>query len=149
MTKSNAGEHAGPEYLAAASQLLARYCRAVDTKDIDLLLAVFADDADLHLGGLPIQGAAAIEAEYRRAFQTTRQTKHLIANVEVFGGDQGLSALADLYVTGLKDGVVSTAWGTHRDELRRGADGWRIVRKEITLDVPFVKIQSETTRAAR
>jgi hypothetical protein len=120
----------------AIEQQLARYCRAIDTGDWDLLDAVFAPDAILDYtspGG--IRGAfPEVKAWLAQVLPLFPIRQHYVTNVEVdITGDTAISRAYLYNPMGRRgdDGQVSlfVTGGVYRDQWRRTPGGWRIVER--------------------
>ena len=120
----------------AIEDLLARYCRAIDDGEWDLLDGIFAPDAVVDYtssGGIraPYTEAKAWLAQVLPRF-AVRQ--HLVTNLEVTIAGQTATSRAYLYNpmgTRQPDGGVQLFFvgGEYRDRWRRTTDGWRIVER--------------------
>jgi 3-phenylpropionate/cinnamic acid dioxygenase small subunit len=123
---------------ADVEAVLLRYATALDTRDWDLLRSVFVADgvADYgDLGGGVHHGVEAITAVVDRALEPFSATQHLITNVVVeLDGDEAAATcyLQAHHVAHPPDGTTRfVVGGIYRDRLRRTADGWRIVHREL------------------
>ncbi|MGH9172298.1 MAG: nuclear transport factor 2 family protein [Acidimicrobiales bacterium] len=117
--------------------LIARYCHAIDSQELDELDSVFTDDAviDYSAFGAPraglaemkvfLAGALAMHSSYYHLASTSRmeiagdaaECHTICHNPMVLRGGQGSKDL--FYVCGL--------W--YHDRLVRTADGWRILER--------------------
>ena len=121
----------------AIEEQLARYCRAIDTGEWDLLDTVFTPDAILDYtspGG--IRGAfPEVKAWLAQVLPLFPIRQHYVTNVEVemTGGDTAISRAYLYNPMGRRadDGQVSlfVTGGIYRDRWRRTPDGWRIVER--------------------
>ena len=111
------------------AELLARYARAVDTKDWDLWRSVFTDDAYVDY-----RSAGGVDGDRQRVGQWLEETlasfpmtQHLITNIECdLDGDEGrVRALFynPLRFPGADD--VSFCGGAYLHRVVRTPDGWR------------------------
>lgn len=123
------------DHLAIHEQL-ARYCRAIDTGEWDLLDAVFAPDAVLDYtspGG--IRGAyPEVKAWLAQVLPLFPIRQHYVTNVEIALAGDTATTRAYLYnPMGRRgdDGQVSlfVTGGRYEDRWRRTAEGWRIVER--------------------
>ena len=124
----------------AISQTLARYARAFDCHDLDLLSALFATDAVLVLPSGTVVGRDAIRDEYAAAFRSNRTTKHIIANIEVDDDGGTPTSTSSLLVTGWKNETLTISWGTYRHTYVENDGTYLFRTKEIALDVPFLQL---------
>jgi 3-phenylpropionate/cinnamic acid dioxygenase small subunit len=118
------------------TDVLARYCDALDQRQWDLLTTVFAPDASADYGsvGTPT-GVEAITSAIRSTIGDLDATQHLIGNVQVHV--QGDTATAQCYLisqhvrTGQPGGEEYLLGGRYVDELARTPDGWRITSRRL------------------
>ena len=114
--------------------IVATYCCRLDEYDVQAAAAVFAEDGVLDLGptGGLVEGRAAIAERLAVSQGRYRRSHHQVGQVEVdLDGDR---AHAEATVTSwyeAPDGSRSTLRGRYVDDLRRGADGWRVARREL------------------
>jgi hypothetical protein len=125
----------------AIAALLARYARAVDTKDWELYRSVFTEDAviDYSSNGIPAGSRDEIADFLAKAFTTIAMSMHYITNIEIdIGGGQertdpgsgmgdAASVRAMFYNPTQLPGVSGLSYfgGHYFHELVRTADGWR------------------------
>jgi len=116
--------------------VLSRYAWALDTKEFDLLDAVFTPDAFLDYttaGG--IKGDyPEVKAWLAKVLPNFPAYQHLITNVEVtFDGDTATSRAAFYNPMGHDRADGTRAYfhcgGEYRDQWRRTSDGWRITNR--------------------
>jgi 3-phenylpropionate/cinnamic acid dioxygenase small subunit len=120
----------------AIQDLLVRYCRAIDTKDWDLLDTVFVPDA--HVDYTSSGGAQGPYPEVRawlaQVLPNFPMSQHAVSNFEIeVTGDRAKSR-AYFYNPMARpkpEGGVSLFFvgGYYVDELVRTADGWRITQR--------------------
>jgi len=115
--------------------VLVRYARAVDTRDWELLRTCFTDDATCDDGDLGSwRGADELLGFLDEAHAGMGPTQHLLSNFQVdIDGDRA-QAITDVHaITVLAshpdDGFDTV--GVSEDQLRRGADGWRIAERTL------------------
>jgi uncharacterized protein (TIGR02246 family) len=122
---------------AAIREVLAGYCRCVDTFDDETLLELFTRDAEwLRPGKEPLRGRIEIAA-FLRARDRGVTSRHIATNmvVDVEGPDQ---AQAVSYYTVLKSAPESAAehafvpavMGEYHDVFRFDQGRWRIARRD-------------------
>ena len=119
-------------------QLLFRYARAIDTRDVDLLDAVFTPDAHVHYnvpGGvaLPYREVKRWLAEVLPRYQVTQ---HAMSNPLVeLDGDRATATtyLTAAHVQQARDGRQHyiVQHGVYFDLLARTEAGWRITQRRL------------------
>ncbi|MEY4948999.1 MAG: hypothetical protein RL698_1210 [Pseudomonadota bacterium] len=118
------------------ADLLARYCRAIDTLDWDLLDRVFIDDAsiDYSSSGGTTGRYPEVRTWLAGVLPAFAMRQHLVTNLEVeLDGDRATSrcCLYNPMGRARSDGPVQLFFvgGTYEDELVRTPSGWRIARR--------------------
>jgi ketosteroid isomerase-like protein len=115
----------------AIREVLLRYARGVDARDLALVASCFTPDAAYHgaLASGTIADALASLPDRMRRYTGTR---HAITgqSIEV-DGDSARSSADCTAQHWLPGGGCRTVGVRYRDELVRGPDGWRIVRREV------------------
>jgi len=114
--------------------LLDRYPEALDSRRWELLEEVFDPGVVFDFGpDWQTQGLGAAVARIRAALEPCASTQHLQGNYRIeIDGDRARSRV---YVRAFHLGAGSTAGrhyemgGEYRDELRRGEEGWRSIRR--------------------
>jgi SnoaL-like polyketide cyclase. len=110
------------------AEALARYARAVDTKDWELWKSVFTPDA--HIDYTSAGGAAGTRDEIadwlRDALAAFPMTQHYITNVEVALEDDRAAVTAMFYNPMIFPGATELSYcgGWYRHTFVRTADGW-------------------------
>lgn len=130
----------------AIADLLARLAIATDEGSLDEYADCFSEEAELVTDprlALPGRETLRGVAELRRATADRRAagsgpgsgTRHVVSNITVsVDGDTAEStAYWSLYRQAGGQPVLA-AIGQYRDRFRRGPDGWRLSRREITRD---------------
>jgi len=113
-------------------ELLFRYARAVDTKDWELLEAVFTPDAHLDYtsAGGPAAGRDEVVAWLARSLALLPVTQHYITNLEIeLDGDRArVRAMFynPMQLPGMTD--MSACGGNYLHEVVRTPAGWRSER---------------------
>jgi len=134
----------GADDRLAIAELLARFAHCSDFGDWERLRDCFTDDVVTAVDGVPTWVGVAAQVEHARnsAVWTEHQNRHLALNlwIEPDGAD---AARAHYYLVNFVSGtelgaarIVVTARMT--DHVVRRADGWRIARRELAPDQPFV-----------
>ncbi|MET0698057.1 MAG: nuclear transport factor 2 family protein [Mycobacterium sp.] len=116
---------------------LGHFARIADTKTFDALAEVFADDVQFDYGsGQVEQGIAALRALLSHHLDHCGGTQHLIGSI--FVDVDGDHAVSHAYVQArhqrISDfvGPVFDSNGEYTDHWQRRAEGWRIVRRDVT-----------------
>lgn len=124
---------------AQISDLLARYCRAIDTRDYNLLDTCFTEDSVIDITGLngPVDKYPQVRDWLERSLQGLSAMQHSISNMEfdIDGDDANVCTMfINTNVINKADGsdLVFTVGGFYHDKIQRTADGWRIVYRNET-----------------
>jgi uncharacterized protein (TIGR02246 family) len=120
----------------AITELKARYCRCLDSKDWAGYAAVYAEDAVLDTtgsGGARVEGRAALVAYVRSSIsEDTITTHHVHAPEITVDGDTATAIWAmqdrNIWPTGRK----LLGFGHYHERYVRMADGWRIAESKLT-----------------
>jgi 3-phenylpropionate/cinnamic acid dioxygenase small subunit len=115
-----------------------RYATALDSRQWELLATCFEPDARVEFEGFePVAGIEALVATCRAVLEPLDATQHLIGNhVVTVDGDEAHSQCylqAQHVRSGAPGGDNYIMAGTYTDDLRRGADGWRITRRRLSI----------------
>jgi 3-phenylpropionate/cinnamic acid dioxygenase small subunit len=111
--------------------LLARYARAVDTKDWVLWRSVFTEDAqlDYRSAGGPEGARDEVGDWLEQALATFPMSQHLITNVEVtFAADGDAAEVHALFFNPMTfpgQDEPASCGGTYDHEVVRTPDGWK------------------------
>jgi uncharacterized protein (TIGR02246 family) len=125
--------------IEAIKQLRARYSRAIDTHDWELLSASLAEDARLSTDGGVNEGREKIVAAVSGALATATTLHHQhTPEIEITGPETatGMWAMQDIVHIGT---FVLRGWGHYSEEYVRTTEGWKI--KSSTL--PRVRVDTE------
>ena len=115
--------------ILAIQDLLAHYGHVVDDADWDRLGDLFSPDGVFDLQALGL-GAASGAAELRTCFEGLEHpVAHHTTNVVIQGTGDGRARVRCKYLVVMRDG--RTRSGEYRDDLVRGADGWRLQRRTV------------------
>jgi ketosteroid isomerase-like protein len=121
-------------YLAdrfAVCEVVLRYGRGVDRRDLDLVASCFTPDCAYEgtlASGTIADALAALPGRLARYVRTM----HLMGTQDVrLDGDLAWCETACVAYHVLPDGGLSTVGVRYRDELVRGTDGWRIRRRSV------------------
>ncbi len=109
------------------------YTWALDTKQLDELDQVFAEDAVGDLRGVVCNGRDEIKARIGGAVLRLDATQHLVANHQVaVDGDRATHRChlqSQHVLAGCDGGENYIVGGYYQDQLVRTADGWRIAHR--------------------
>lgn len=117
-------------------QVLHRYQRLVDAKDIGGLGALVTDDVLLRRQDGDRHGREKFLDLYRRFAESDVVTaQHMASNVEVteIGGDALQVDSCFLAITTHESGEARLMWGRYSDDVVRSGGHWLIAAKRITL----------------
>jgi len=107
-------------------RLLTTYAYAVDDKDINLLMSLFASDVRLSIPSKELQGAEAAKEYYLGLFASQEKMRHKIFNVEL----DVKNAMGRAYVTytgrSMDTGKDSALEGNYRYKFAKVDGKWRI-----------------------
>ena len=135
-----AGAEGVPADEASIRALYDRWFAAMESGDVDGLLALVTDDIVIKVPGAPeIVGKAAVEQTLRQ-FHAGRSERVEFEVVEVgVDGDLAFARIHERATIREKGGEpIGTFEGTHLTILRRGADGrWRVARDVGSFDAPL------------
>jgi ketosteroid isomerase-like protein len=121
--------------------LLAKYARAVDTKDWELYRSVFSDDAviDYSSNGIPAGARDDITDFLAKAFTAIGMSMHYITNIEADVEGDTAKVRAMFYNPTQLPGVAGLSYfgGYYFHDLVRTDDGWlsRHLREEAVWSV--------------
>jgi len=122
---------------AAIHDVLLRYARGVDRKDLDLVAACFTPDA-AYEGALAHGTIAEALARLRDSMARYDSTMHFIGNqlIEIDGETANSETYAVAYHRLAEAGVAKlfTVGVRYLDELARNSDGWRIRRRAVKME---------------
>ncbi|AOF94873.1 MULTISPECIES: nuclear transport factor 2 family protein [unclassified Sphingobium] len=119
----------------AITELKARYCRLLDTKDWDGWAALFTPDFLLDAtgsGGPRMEGRDDAVASVRRSLETAKTVHHVHMPELTLSGDAatGIWPMQDHLVWA--DGRTMTGYGHYHDRYIRIDGAWRIAQSRLT-----------------
>lgn len=122
----------------AITELLYRYARAIDGRDLDAFTTLFTPDAWIHydVGGGTARPLPEMQAWLREALTIFRVTQHAMSNPSiVLHGDaaEATTYLTAMHVQVTPAGDESTVvqYGIYHDRLARTDAGWRITHRRL------------------
>lgn len=127
----------------AIADKLGLWCRIVDTRSLERMPEVFAQDVDWDYGkGTSEKGLDNVIARIRAHLVEQVQcgpTQHHLANPRIdIDGDEAESEayfLAAHAGIGAYAGKTLLQWGNYLDTWRRTDDGWRIIKRVYRIDI--------------
>jgi 3-phenylpropionate/cinnamic acid dioxygenase small subunit len=115
----------------AIRELLLRYARGVDARDLALVASCFTPDAG-YRGALACGTIGDALAALPGAMGRYAATRHLITGQVIeLDGDVARSNAECTAQHWLPNGDCRTVGVRYRDDLVRGPEGWRITRREV------------------
>jgi hypothetical protein len=118
-------------------QVLATYARLCDERDWALCDAVFAPQASAEYGGWPLPDRDAILAMLRRHLGGCGPTQHLLGNLLVEHGPQGLHSRISVRAAhrGSRElaDLTYECLGEYHDCWVRTPQGWRILHRRMVI----------------
>jgi 3-phenylpropionate/cinnamic acid dioxygenase small subunit len=122
---------------AAIQDLMLRYARGVDRKDLDLVASCFTPDASYE-GALASGTIADALARLRDRMAHYERTMHFIGNqlIEINGDSASSETYAVAYHRLTEDGTARlfTVGVRYLDDLARDGEQWRIRRRVVRTD---------------
>lgn len=120
----------------AITELKARYCRCLDSKDWTGYAAVYAEDAVLDTtgsGGARVEGREALVAYVRSSISEDTITTHHVHAPEIkVDGDTATAIWAMQDRNIWPSGRKLLGFGHYHERYVRMADGWRIAESKLT-----------------
>ena len=98
-----------------ARRTVARYARAIDTKDYGAIAAVFAEDGVLHRAGETTTGRDAIDGFYREFLPTVGHMRHFMTNTLAEPDGDVIRVHSLFSYIQVLDGGVRFGWGDYDD----------------------------------
>ena len=116
--------------------LRARYGRALDEQDWELMRTIFAEDASVDFGlGKPFEGIESILYACRAVMESLTHTQHFFGNHEIdLDGDRARGRLKFIGTSYLNTEIgapTACLRGDYIDEYVRTEAGWRVSRREL------------------
>lgn len=135
------------------TRLLHRYCRMLDTMELELVPSLFTDDCVVFYGPearMQSRSAAALASSLRRLWRFAH-TSHHLSNVEIdFDGRNTAHGISYVLAWHQQpDGGSRTLYAEYHDRFALTASGWRIAeRRQFThgSDVPWDLALAEAKR---
>lgn len=120
-------------------ELRSRYGRALDKRDWDLMRTVFAEDATADFAlGQPFDGIDDIIKACRSQMDNLDHTQHFFGNHEIeLDGDRATGRhklIGSAFLHTQVGGPTVCIRGEYVDEYIRTDEGWRISRRELSVD---------------
>lgn len=122
----------------AIETVLNQYARACDTRNWELLGALFSASASVNYGNeFKLIGNQPIVDMVRRMLGGCGPTQHLLGNFDI--DVNGTQATCNCYVRAVHAGVGETrgqyyeVWAEYRDTLQKNEGHWQIVQREMVV----------------
>lgn len=130
---SNSGEYLRETDRLAIHDVLADYCRWLDSMDLEALAALFTNDCDVEFGPdqrLNSTGRTALARSLARMWRWSR-TSHHLSNVQIrFTNESEASAVSYVLAWHERpDGSTATVYGQYRDRLEKHGGRWLIAQR--------------------
>lgn len=121
-------------------EIVARLDHAVDAQDWDRYLAFFDEGAVMDPGfAPPVHGREAIRGFLVASEGNTRGKRHVASNVFVDGDEREAVVRSYLCVIEREEIPKIVATALIVDTFARRAEGWRVVRHQVTVDPGMFK----------
>ncbi len=114
----------------AIQEVTARYCRAVDEEDLEAYLSLWTEDGVSEADW----GSATGHTQLRQRFGTFRNKRHAVVNSVISVEENRAVQQCYLLVFERAEAPTLVATARYEDELRREEDGWKFVRRKLTVD---------------
>lgn len=124
------------ENLESIRKILARYCLALDSEDINCLQSVFSRDAELQVVPWSIhhQGREAIVKFYKQFFESEmKDGRHYYSNEYIQAVGEGYESFCYFYETVERGEESLIGWGTYQDRFIMEEGAWKIRNRLITI----------------
>jgi hypothetical protein len=122
--------------LVQIQQLLARYCYAHDSRDLEMLASCFSKDVSL----FNLHGRDAVVDRYAKGYaRLTARRRHVLTNF-IMLEDGDTEAVVQSYITLYLirgEELELHLIGVYRDHVVMEDGAWRIRTREATMDVPY------------
>ena len=126
------------ESVDAIRRLHARYCRAMDNKDLDGLSSVYASDAHLIVTPwqVDVRGHDAVIDFYRQFFTgPAEDDRHHCVNQIIEKHGDRYRSYAYFHATEVQGSKSIIGWGLYEDILNCENGDWKIQERRITIQV--------------
>jgi 3-phenylpropionate/cinnamic acid dioxygenase small subunit len=130
----------------AVAELMSRAAYGLDMRELELLSACFAENAELTMriagGDLvgPFEGRAGIMKLMADSMEEqTDQRRHNVSNLffETAGNDSAV-VVSNLTLFGTEDGAIRLiTTGVYRDTVVRTGSDWQLLHRHVDLDLPY------------
>lgn len=133
----------------AIRNLIARLASSADGDDVEAYVALFTPDASWGLPGKPRRGhedirTGSLERRAEGLIGPGSHTRHVVANVSVsVDGDRATADATWLFYVRTNDKPRVGGMGTYHDDLVRTPAGWRLARRQITIDADLPREPGE------
>ncbi|MEM7002970.1 MAG: nuclear transport factor 2 family protein [Pseudomonadota bacterium] len=119
----------------ACQDVMLRYAKGVDERDLDLYQSCFAEDVEIvGFGDKVINGAGAWRDYVENALQAYGATQHMLGpQLATIDGDMAecRTDVQALHYLKAREGATLTLWATYLSTMRRIDGTWKISRHEL------------------
>jgi ketosteroid isomerase-like protein len=119
----------------ALMDVMCKYAKGVDERDLTLYRSVFADDVIVEgFGPEPVRGAAAWTEFVVKALERYGATQHMLGpQLATVNGDtaQCRTDVQALHYLKAQPDTTLTLWATYETEMKRIGGEWRIARHKL------------------
>lgn len=119
----------------ACQDVMLRYAKGVDERDLDLYQSCFAEDVEVvGFGDKVINGAGAWRDYVENALQAYGATQHMLGpQLATIDGDMAecRTDVQALHYLKAREGATLTLWATYLTTMRRIDGTWKISRHEL------------------
>lgn len=119
----------------ALQDVMLRYTKGVDERDMDLYRACFLDDVEVvGMAGETIHGLDAWMAFVEKALSRYGPTQHMLGpQLAAIDGDTAATRtdVQALHVLKEPEGKIFTLWATYKTDMKRVDGEWKISRHEL------------------
>jgi len=120
------------------SDLLSRYCIALDRMELGELASLFTQDCSVAYGpDVPLrsEGADALARSLERMWRWSRTSHHLSNVLIEFENEDSANVLSNVMAWHERpDGTTATVYGQYQDLILRVDDEWRIAKRRMVMN---------------
>lgn len=124
------------ENAEAVRSVLARYCQALDTGDLEALTGLLAANAKLKVvpWDVQLEGRDTIAEFYRQFFAgEMKNGRHYCANISIEAEEDNYRSFCYFHETVERNHQSLIGWGTYEDVFTQEAGEWRFQQRLISI----------------